>query len=81
MSGSGDPSSHVKLEYDFVSPPECIVFEPTMEEFQDALAYLEKIRPKAEQFGICKIKPPEVRKVIQDNDKSPNDAVLIDIVS
>lgn len=58
-NGVGDPH-HARLEYDFVSPPECIVFEPTMEEFQDALAYIEKIRPKAEQFGICKIKPPEV---------------------
>ena len=74
MSASGDsPPSHIKLEYDFVSPPECIVFEPTMEEFQDALAYLEKIRPKAEQFGICKIKPPEVRKGTQELTSPSND--------
>lgn len=46
-------------EYDFVPPPECAVFEPTAEEFKDALTYLEKIRPVAEQYGICKIKPPE----------------------
>ena len=50
------------LEYDFVPPPECAVFEPTKEEFKDALAYLEKIRPEAEKYGICKIRPPEVRK-------------------
>ena len=50
------------LEYDFVPPPECAVFEPTKEEFKDALAYLEKIRPEAEKYGICKIRPPEVRE-------------------
>jgi hypothetical protein len=47
--------------YSFVSPPECPVFEPTAEEFKDALAYLEKIRPIAEEHGIIKIRPPPVR--------------------
>ena len=50
-----------QCEYDFVPPPETIVFEPTKVEFKDAFAYIDKIRPLAEQYGICKIKPPEVR--------------------
>uniref|UniRef100_A0A3Q3QWB4 [histone H3]-trimethyl-L-lysine(4) demethylase n=2 Tax=Monopterus albus TaxID=43700 RepID=A0A3Q3QWB4_MONAL len=43
---------------EFVPPPECPVFEPSWEEFQDPLAYIAKIRPIAEKSGICKIRPP-----------------------
>ncbi|KAF7271791.1 hypothetical protein GWI33_015375 [Rhynchophorus ferrugineus] len=39
----------------FVEAP---VFHPTEQEFQDPLEYIERIRHKAEQFGICKIVPP-----------------------
>ncbi|KAG8447771.1 hypothetical protein GDO86_015037 [Hymenochirus boettgeri] len=45
---------------DFVPPPECPVFEPTWEEFEDPLLYIAKIRPIAEKSGICKIRPPVV---------------------
>ena len=47
------------FEYDFVSPAECPVFTPTMEEFKDALGYLEKIKSVAEAHGIIRIRPPE----------------------
>ncbi|XP_054464440.1 lysine-specific demethylase 5C isoform X2 [Anoplopoma fimbria] len=44
---------------EFVPPPECPVFEPSWEEFQDPLGYIAKIRPIAEKSGICKIRPPQ----------------------
>ncbi|XP_042381828.1 lysine-specific demethylase 5B-like isoform X1 [Zingiber officinale] len=37
---------------------EAPVFYPTEEEFVDPLAFIYKIRPQAEPFGICRIVPP-----------------------
>ncbi|GFY97723.1 transcription factor jumonji (jmj) family protein [Actinidia rufa] len=37
---------------------EAPVFYPTVEEFEDTLGYIAKIRPKAEAYGICRIVPP-----------------------
>lgn len=34
-------------------------FYPTAEEFVDAMGYLRSIRPIAEQYGVCKVIPPE----------------------
>lgn len=45
---------------EFVPPPEAPVFQPTLEEFEDPLRYINKIRPIAEKAGICKIRPPPV---------------------
>nr|KYP62541.1 Lysine-specific demethylase lid [Cajanus cajan] len=37
---------------------EAPVFYPTIEEFEDTLSYIAKIRPLAEHHGICRIVPP-----------------------
>lgn len=49
--------------FEFIIPPEAPVFSPTEAEFQEPLVYIDKIRPIAEKFGICKIKPPAVSKI------------------
>ncbi|KAM0070046.1 putative transcription factor & chromatin remodeling JUMONJI family [Helianthus debilis subsp. tardiflorus] len=38
--------------------PECPVYFPSKEEFEDPLIYLQKIAPEASRFGICKIVSP-----------------------
>lgn len=54
------PARQVEETFQFEVPPEAPVFYPNEEEFQDPLAYIAKIRPIAENTGICKIKPPAV---------------------
>ncbi|KAK8491003.1 hypothetical protein V6N11_060082 [Hibiscus sabdariffa] len=39
------------------------VFYPTEEEFEDTLKYIASIRPRAEQYGICRIVPPSSWKL------------------
>lgn len=51
-------------EFEFEVPDEAPVFIPTAEEFKNPLLYIQKIRPLAEKFGICKIKPPAVSKIL-----------------
>ncbi|CAA7403854.1 unnamed protein product [Spirodela intermedia] len=38
--------------------PECPIYYPTKEEFEDPLIYLQQIAPVASKFGICKIVSP-----------------------
>ena len=35
------------------------LFRPTLEQFEDPLKYISLIRPQAEQYGLCRIQPPE----------------------
>ncbi|KAG8296502.1 Lysine-specific demethylase 5A [Homalodisca vitripennis] len=51
-------SPYPEGQFTFHVPPEAPVFEPSNEEFQDPLLYINKIRPHAERCGICKIRPP-----------------------
>uniref|UniRef100_A0AAY4EYW5 [histone H3]-trimethyl-L-lysine(4) demethylase n=1 Tax=Denticeps clupeoides TaxID=299321 RepID=A0AAY4EYW5_9TELE len=44
---------------EFIPPPECPVFEPSWEEFANPFSFINKIRPIAENSGICKIRPPQ----------------------
>ncbi|KAK9055964.1 hypothetical protein SSX86_027051 [Deinandra increscens subsp. villosa] len=48
-----DPSEACRPDVD-----EAPIFYPTVEEFEDTLGYLSKIRPMAESYGICRIVPP-----------------------
>ncbi|XP_071438879.1 lysine-specific demethylase 5A isoform X2 [Hetaerina americana] len=43
----------------FTPPPEALVFRPDNEDFKDPLAYINRIRPVAAKYGICKIIPPD----------------------
>ncbi|CAH9100863.1 unnamed protein product [Cuscuta epithymum] len=43
--------------------PECPVYYPNKEEFQDPLVYLRKIAPEASKYGICKIVSPVTASV------------------
>lgn len=47
-------------EFEFEVPEEAPVFVPTEQEFKNPLTYISKIRPIAEKYGICKIRPPAV---------------------
>jgi len=50
-----------------VNDEACVVeaptFHPTEKDFQDPLEYIDKIRPIAEKFGICRVVPPSNFKV------------------
>ncbi|KYN00880.1 PREDICTED: uncharacterized protein LOC108775535 [Cyphomyrmex costatus] len=47
-----------KIANDEARVVEAPTFHPTEKDFQDPLEYIDKIRPVAEKFGICKVVPP-----------------------
>ncbi|KAM3270869.1 lysine-specific demethylase isoform X1 [Capsicum chacoense] len=57
-------SKHKVAKFDTSDPdwtdkiPECPVYYPSKEEFEDPLVYLQKIAPEASKYGICKIVSP-----------------------
>ncbi|KAG5457433.1 MAG: hypothetical protein BJ554DRAFT_2557 [Olpidium bornovanus] len=55
--GGGGPKRAVPAR--MFNLPEAPTYYPTRDEFGDPLAYIAKIRPDAEKFGICKIVSPE----------------------
>lgn len=66
-SDMSSPNAIKEEGFEFTVPPEAPVFYPTEAEFADPLAYISKIRPIAENTGICKIRPPSV----STNDSPP----------
>lgn len=50
-------------EFEFEVPEEAPVFVPNEQEFKNPLTYISKIRPIAEKYGICKIRPPPVSQI------------------
>jgi len=54
-------------------PPEAPVFQPSIEEFKDPIAYIAKIKPIVINTGICKIRPPSVSQRLPD---LPNSFVI-----
>ncbi|KAJ4833266.1 hypothetical protein Tsubulata_005109 [Turnera subulata] len=62
--GSGSPRGRkVTARWDPVEAcrpviDEAPVFYPTVEEFEDTIGYISKIRLEAEPFGVCRIVPP-----------------------
>ncbi|XP_067913009.1 uncharacterized protein [Heterodontus francisci] len=47
---SRGPGSAMSQVVEFIPPPECPVFEPTLEEFANPFSFISKIRPIAESY-------------------------------
>ena len=46
-------STRLKNEEWLRAVPECPVYRPTLEEFQDPLGYIEKVQFEAQKWGAC----------------------------
>lgn len=61
----------------FEPPPEAPVFEPTSEEFQNPIAFINSIKHIVEKVGICKIRPPPVSTYIYQPDQIEHYVILV----
>lgn len=62
-SSSNSTFPSTKIANDEARVVEAPTFYPTEKDFQDPLEYIDKIRPIAEKFGICRVVPPPNFKV------------------
>lgn len=63
FSSSNMVFPNIKNANDEIRLVEAPTFHPSEKDFQDPLEYIDKIKPIAEKFGICRVVPPPNFKV------------------
>lgn len=63
LCSSSNNTTFPSARNDEIRVVEAPTFRPTEKDFQDPLEYIDKIRPIAEKFGICRVVPPTNFKV------------------